>query len=309
MLTLRAISGHAPTFPHRLLGGMTPFQRKVHQITQKRFFSSTFPSLHLLAVISQDERIKPHFVNTGGNSSLIYDFIKCVPYDWLKTKNEICDLVNANHFSNAIALTPVIKNRERLMVKMHVFGPNYTEMDFCGNGARAVGSYLALNYRNFPNLALVSRRGEHHIVPDDKGTCFINMGVPFLGNLVSHHHLGSRRPFIFTLMDAIDYHLVTNDFFDKELLADVSQAIHEEWQDRFPQGVSVDCVRADKQGKLEILTYRHAVRRIEQCATGTTASYAAAIFHRWIPKRSQYSVDENTELQLLKNDFWLGQNL
>lgn len=297
---------------HRSIRPLTTFHSPVHHLIQRRFFNSAtigFPmekQCRFLSVNCAGKKIEPHFADACGNTFLIYDFIENDPVDWEKTKNEIWNLIQSKFVDDALALRKVSQSPDKLVVKMHVLEPDRTEADFCGNGARSIGVYLTSKYGDqFSSYSIASRRGEH-VINNKEGTCFINMGQPIIESILPYEH----RRITFTLVDAVERHLVTNEFFDQNVLTDIGNEINAKWKERFPQGINVNCIKIDKKGDLNVMTYERGVYKITQaCGTGTTASCAAAIFHKWIPVKPAYTISVlggKLELLLIDNNFWLG---
>ena len=264
------------------------------------------------SVTIQNREVKPLYADACGNTFLIYDLTKMnlTSAEWESTRQKIWDVVAHKIVDDALVLRRTSASKECLEVKMHVLEPDRTEADFCGNGARATGTYLAQAYgKEFSNFALSSRRGLHPVLNREK-VSFINMGKPAVdGDLMKFKH--NDKEYTFTFVDAVEPHLITKDFFDQKLLTEVGDAINKEWRVRFPHGVNVNCLRVVENNAIDALTYERGLYHITKaCGTGSTACIAAAKHHSWLGEHQTYRVNVlGGVLQLLSDtnkDLWLG---
>lgn len=261
----------------------------------------------------QQVTVTPLYADVRKNTFLIYDLIgQDINTHSLKTiKNAIWNILENKIVDDGLLLQQIDATNGCLKVIMHVLEPDRTVADFCGNGANAVASYLLQKYgRQFSKIVLVSRRGEHSIFQDKKGTCFINMGKPIveLTPQIFHHE---GKDYRFTLVDAVERHLVTDNFYDYHLLQSIGEAINKTWKNQFPQGINVNCIRLGEKTDLEVMTYERGVYTITQaCGTGSTGACSMAIQQNLIPSRASYQIGVlGGEIELFfenKNGFWLG---
>ncbi len=241
--------------------------------------------------------VRPKFSNACGNTFLVYDLLPLQnTYDWEAVKKSIWNImkdirVNGAPVDDALVLRKICSDADTLDVKMHVLEPDSTEADFCGNGARAVGTFLFEAYgKQYPRLRLGSRMGMHELTNKD-GICFVNMGKPVIINPQrDFFHQGIKVTM--TYVDAVEPHLVTRSFFDPRFLEQIGVAINATWKSEFPAGVNVNCVKlTPEKNELEVMTYERGVYRITQaCGTGSTACCAALIHHQWRPTQPRYTV-------------------
>src|SRR5579883_3387507 len=84
--------------------------------------------------------IVPIFADACGNTFIILDCLTHVFHlqEWERLKQEIERLLRQMNVDDALVLRKIEESGRMIKVKMHVFEPDGSEADFCGNGARAV---------------------------------------------------------------------------------------------------------------------------------------------------------------------------
>lgn len=204
-------------------------------------------------------QIAPLFANACGNTFFIFDCLdrKFTDQEWEEFRQRIWDSFNAE-VDDILVL-----RKAGVHIKMHVLEPDGTEADFCGNGARAVGFYLRRRYGG-QEFLLTSRSGLHAFLYEEE-LCFVEMGKPLA------HGKWTLGSYTFQLVDCVEPHLVTADFFDGDLLTELGRRINREWREDFPQGINVNCFRYHEE-QLEVLTFERGIYAITKaCGTGSSA--------------------------------------
>ncbi len=250
------------------------------------------------------------FADACGNTFLIFD---CLPnmltdQEWVDLKEKIWTTLGQAHVDDALVLRKLEEKGHTIKLKMHVLEPDRTEADFCGNGARAVGLYLCNKYGTGLRFFLMSLRGIHGFRYDNN-ECLVEMGKPRLSSekLIFNFH---QKDYSFRFVDCVEPHLVTDDFFDREVLLEIGRQINHKWKKRFPRGVNVNCLRYLDSQLLEVLTYERGVYSITKaCGTGSLACTKVAIDQRHIIPNVNVTIKVlGGELYIyqLNDGFWLG---
>jgi len=262
-------------------------------------------------LLLNSQQIESTYADACGNTFLIFDClsIQFTDQEWEEAREKIWSILSFARVDDALVLRKVEDNGQIIKLKMHVLEPDRTEADFCGNGARAVGLYLHRKYgtTHLP-FVLVSRLGEHEFKYGSDGS-LVKMGMPLLSSevlIVGFEHENYR----FRFVDCVEPHLVTDDFFDAELLSQVGHHINITLRERFPRGINLNCFRRIDQRRLEVRTYERGVYAITKaCGTGSLACTKAAIDQKLILSdatvRIQVLGGELT-LDQCKDVFWLG---
>ncbi len=262
-------------------------------------------------LLLNNHQIEGTYADACGNTFLIFDCLgnEFTNQEWEAVKEKIWTILSVAHVDDALVLRKVEEDDHTIKLKMHVLEPDRTEADFCGNGARAVGLYLHRKYgvvhRQF---VLVSRLGEHEFKYGNEGS-LVKMGTPLLTTeeLIFDFH---RAHYTFRFVDCVEPHLVTDDFFDAELLSQIGLQLNSRWKIRFPHGINVNCFRCIDQHRLEVLTYERGVYAITKaCGTGSLACTKVAIEQKFILPDATVTIQVlGGELKMdQSNDvFWLG---
>lgn len=262
-------------------------------------------------LLLNNRQIESTYADACGNTFLIFDCLS-IPFtdqEWEEAREKIWAILSFARVDDALVLRKVEDNGQIIKLKMHVLEPDRTEADFCGNGARAVGLYLHRKYgATHHPFVLVSRLGEHEF-KYGCGSSLVKMGTPLLSSeelIVVFDHENYR----FRFVDCVEPHLVTDDFFDAELLSQIGYHINTMLRDRFPRGINLNCFRRIHQHQLEVRTYERGVYAITKaCGTGSLACAKAAIDQKLILSDATVRIQVlGGELTLDQcNDvFWLG---
>ena len=137
----------------------------------------------------------------------------------------------------------------------------------------------------------------------------VKMGIPLLSPEAFIFDF-NRTNYTFRFVDCVEPHLVTDDFFDAELLSQMGQQINSRWKERFPRGINVNCFRCIDQHRLEVLTYERGVYAITKaCGTGSLACTKAAIVQKLLMSDATVTIQVlGGELKMYQSNdvFWLG---
>ena len=260
-------------------------------------------------LLLNNHQIECAYADACGNTFLIFDCLnnEFTDQEWEAVKERIWTLLSLAQVDDALVLRKVEKNNDAIKLKMHVLEPDRTEADFCGNGARAVGLYLHRKYRAVHHV-LVSRFGEHEFKYGNDGS-LVRMGTPLLNSEELLFNF-NQSSYTFRFVDCVEPHLVTDDFFDAQLLSEIGQQINSRWKERFPRGINVNCFRHIDQHRLEVLTYERGIYAITKaCGTGSLACTKVAIDKKLILSDSTVTIQVlggQLKINQCNDVFWLG---
>ena len=263
-----------------------------------------------MTTLSKEPKIASVFADVCGNTFLIFNCLekKFNDQEWEDLKERIWTILEEVPVDDALLLRKVKEEKQTVKLRMHVLEPDRTEADFCGNGARTVGRYLSWKYKTtLQRFFLVSCRGVHGFKEGNKG-CAIELGEALLSSekLVFNF---CQTDYTFQFVDCVEPHLVTTDFFDKEVLLKVGAYINLRYKKKYPKGINVNCFRCVDKQVLEVLTYERGIYTVTKaCGTGSLACMRVAIDQEYVTSNLTMIIrvlGGEIKIDQINNVFWL----
>lgn len=155
---------------------------------------------------------------------------------------------------------------------MVVWNRDGSRPEMCGNGLRCFALHLALR-RGLTEATVATDAGPRHAAIDlGAGKVTIELGLARHDGRLAHRHQGWDLEFLLVSMG--NPHAVALQPADPLTETDLDR-LAPEVASRFPEGLNVELVRLDAEGRAHVLVWERGVGRTLACGTGAGATAAA----------------------------------